>query len=100
MDARDLITLMVAYIAIYYFNARRLLAWIVEFDKEYCRKLGLVGGVGMRNSIAIGKILFDADLPKPNYPSGFKFRLKFTRIMLAISPIVAILMILGHNAYR
>jgi hypothetical protein len=93
MDARDLISFMLGYVAIYYFNARSLLAWLAKFDEEYCEKLGLVGGVGMRNPVAIGKILFDKNLPKPTHPGGFKFRLKLTRIMLAISPVVVIAMI-------
>jgi hypothetical protein len=93
MNAREMITLMAIYVAIYYFNARRLLFWIREFDKEYFKSLGFVGGVGMRNSVAIGKILFDKSLPKPDYPSGFKFRLKLTRLMLFLSPGVAIVMI-------
>jgi hypothetical protein len=93
MNARDAIALMAIYVAIYYFNARRLLFWIGEFDKEYSQSLGFVGGVGVRNSIAIGKILFDKSLPKPDYPTAFKFRLKFTRFMLFLSPGVAIIMI-------
>lgn len=93
MNARDVITLMAIYVAIYYFNARRLLFWIREFDKDYFQSLGFVGGVGMRNSVAIGKILFDSSLPKPDYPPGFKFRLKLTRLMLFLSPAVAIAMI-------
>ncbi|TFW29167.1 hypothetical protein [Massilia horti] len=93
MNARDVITLMAIYVAIYYFNARRLLFWIREFDKEYFQSLGFVGGVGMRNSVAIGKILFDRSLPKPDYPPGFKFRLKFTRFILFFSPGVAVVMI-------
>lgn len=92
LNARDVITLMVFYVAIYYFNARRLLFWIRDFDKEYFQGLGFVGGVGMRNSIAFGKILFDRNLPKLNHPPGFKFRLKLTRIMLFASPMVAIAM--------
>jgi hypothetical protein len=93
MNARDVITLMAIYVAIYYFIARRLLSWIGEFDKEYSQGLGLVGGVSVRNSIAIGKILFDKSLPKPYYPPKFKFLLKFTRFMLFLSPGIAIIMI-------
>jgi len=92
MHARDVITLMVIYVAIYYFNARRVLSSIAEFDKEYAKSLGFKGGIGMRNSIAIGKILFDSSLPKPGYPTGLRFRLKFTRLMLFLSPGAAIIM--------
>lgn len=94
MDARDVIAVMASYVAIYYLNARHLLFRIREFDEEYYQSLGSVGGVGIRNSVAIGKILFDRRLPKPEYPSSFKFWLKFTRYMLFLSPGVALGMIL------
>ena len=93
MNARDVITLMAVYAAIYYFSARRLLFWIEKFDKDYFQSLGFVGGVGMRNSVAIGKILFDRLLPKPDYPPEFKLLLRITRLMLFLSPGVAIIMI-------
>jgi hypothetical protein len=92
MNARDVIALMSLYVAIYYFNARRLVFMIREFDEEYFQGLDFVGRVGMRNSLAIGKILFDSSLPKPNYPPGFKFQLKFTRFMLFSAPAVAVVM--------
>lgn len=90
MKARDVISLMAIYIAIYYFNARSLLSWIRDSDKEYSERLGLTGGIGLRNSIEIVKILFDRNLPKPNYPDEIKFRLKFTRLMLFLSPVITI----------
>jgi len=87
MDAREVITLFVIYVAIYYFNAKRLLSWIRDFDKEYSESLSFTNGFGMKDSMAVGKILFDNKLPKPNYPDQVKFRFKLTRLMLFLSPV-------------
>ncbi|WMW79616.1 hypothetical protein RF679_13270 [Undibacterium cyanobacteriorum] len=87
MDAREVITLIAIYIAIYYFNAKRLLSWIRDFDKEYSESLGFTSGFGMSDSMAVGKILFDKNLPKATYPNQVKFRFKLTRLMLFLSPV-------------
>ncbi len=90
MNARDVISLLVVYVAVYYFNARRLLAQLERIDPEYWRGLGSNGGFGMSNSLAIGKLLFDSDLPKKAYPDDFKSRLKLVRVMLLLGPVIAV----------
>ena len=90
MDAKVLIAIGAAYAAIYYLAGRRLLFELKSIDPDYFKYLGPNGGVGYSNSSAVAKMIFDGDVPKDFYPSGFKTRLAIVRVMLAASPILLI----------
>lgn len=94
MNERDIFAVMAAYVGIYYFNAKGLLSWIKVIDTEYYKSLGNIEKMGVRNSFAVGKFLLDSSLPKSDYPSGFKFRLKLSRLMLLFFPVFFTLLLL------
>ncbi|MBH9554392.1 hypothetical protein [Inhella gelatinilytica] len=90
MEARDWISLAALYVAIYYTVARIAMKRLRTIDHDYFAKLGAKSDVGMSNSIAIGKMLFDSELPKQSYPAGVSRMIVAARYMLFFSPVVLI----------
>jgi hypothetical protein len=76
---------MVAYVAIYYFLARAVLARINRVDPDYFDVADERGElpIGMRTSSAIWEMLFDSDLPGRGYGQFVRIGLYAARVMLA-----------------
>ncbi|MDM4767187.1 hypothetical protein [Pelomonas sp. SE-A7] len=59
-----------------------------SIDPDYYSELGEKPRVGMSNSIAIGQMLFDRELPKQSYPASVSGMIMVARYMLFLSPVV------------
>lgn len=94
MEINAIILIMVIYVWVYYFLARRVLVEIGRVDPAYLEYSGARSGVGMGNSLAVGRMIFDGGLPKSFYPGAIKVKLIVVRVMLAASPFVFIAMLL------
>ena len=57
-------------------------------DPDYYSQLGAKPGIGMKNSLAVGRMLFDRELPKHSYPIGVCRMITVARNMLFFSPFV------------
>jgi hypothetical protein len=88
MEARDWISLAALYVGVYYVVARGALRKLQAIDPVYSSKLGAKPGVGISNSLAVGKMLFDLELPKRSYPVGVSRMIVVARYMLFLSPLV------------
>ena len=94
MDVKLVITLMVVYVWVYYFLARRVLTDIRKVDPDYFEYSGARGGIGMENSLAVGRMIFDGGMPKNFYPSVIKAKLMIVRVMLGAAPVVFVALLL------
>ena len=77
-----------AYVCIYYLIARSALLEIKSVDPGHFDYSGARSGASMKNSLAVGRIIFDSGLPKSFYPSKIKVKLILARIILATAPLV------------
>lgn len=94
MDVKLVIMFMVVYVWVYYFLARRVLADIRKVDPDYFEYSGARGGIGMENSLAVGRLIFDVGMPKDFYPGVIKVRLMIVRVMLGATPVVFVALLL------
>jgi hypothetical protein len=80
----------VLYIWVYYAVARSAMRQLLAIDPDYHSYLGARPGLGMSNSLAIGRMLFDSGVPKPFYPKSVIRKIALARYMLYLGPIVLI----------
>lgn len=59
-------------------------------DPDYYSQLGAKPGIGMSNSLAVGRMLFDLELPKQSYPICVSRMITVARYMLLLSPFVVV----------
>ena len=81
------------YVWIYYGVARSALRELREVDPDYYRFLGAEGGLGMKNAMAVGQLLFDRQIPKAFYPARMRRKIAWARGMACLSPLVIIVAI-------
>ncbi len=94
MDVKLVLVFMVMYVWVYYFLARRVLADIRKVDPDYFEYSGVRGGIGMENSLAVGRMIFDGGMPKDFYPIVIKVKLMIVRVMLGAAPLVFVALLL------
>ena len=80
----------VLYIWAYYAVARSAMRQLLAADPDYYSYLGAKPGIGMSNSLAVGRMLFDSRIPKPFYPRSVTRKIALARCMLYLGPIVLI----------
>ena len=80
----------VLYVWIYYAFARSAMRQLIVVDPNYYAYLGARPGLGMSNSLAIGRMLLDSGVPKPFYPQGVARKIVLARYMLYLGPIIII----------
>ncbi len=88
MESRHWITLLALYVWVYYAVARSVMRKLQTIDPDYYYQLGTKPGIGMNNSIAVGRMLFDRELPKQSYPISVCRMITLARNMLFLSPFV------------
>lgn len=76
------------YAVIYNLLAESLWYSMKKHDPGYFRETDTKENIGLKQSLIVMRIIFDRSLPKPQYDSGFKMRIKLTRLMLLSAPIV------------
>ncbi len=88
MEPRDWIALAALYVAVYYAVARMAMCKLKSVDPDCYSQLAAKPGVGIRNSFAIGRMLFNRGLPKRSYPASVSGMIMVARYMLFLSPVV------------
>lgn len=88
MESKHWIALLALYVWIYYAIARSAMRKLQTIDPDYYSQLGAKPGIGMNNSIAVGRMLFDRELPKQSYPISVCRMITVARNMLFLSPFV------------
>jgi hypothetical protein len=88
MEPRDWTALAALYVAVYYAVARMAMRKLKSVDPDRYAELGAKPSVGMQNSFAIGRMLFDRELPKRSYPASVSGMITVARYMLFLSPVV------------
>jgi len=91
MPAAQLSLLAVGYAFIQYFLARGTVSRIMEVDPSYAGRWAkpdwfASGG----NSAAVLYIMFNMNLPKPDYPGPLQARIWVARVMLWLWPFVIV----------
>jgi hypothetical protein len=90
MEPRDWISLAALYVGVYYAVARWAMKGLQAVDPDYYAKLGARPGVGMSNSFAVGRMLFDRELPKQSHPASVSRMIMVARYMLFLSPLALV----------
>ena len=90
LAARDFIAIMALYVFVYYGLARSAMRQLRTVDPDYYVKIGGTHGLGMGSSWAVGKMLFDQQLPKQSYPAGISRKIIGARRMLMGVPFAAL----------
>ncbi|HET7843752.1 MAG TPA: hypothetical protein VFL14_06355 [Xanthomonadales bacterium] len=91
--------IMAAYAFVYYASARYVVRALAQVDPPYHAGLGARPGASGRNSLAIMRVLFDADLPKAGYPARVGRALYLARAMLAFFPFAVVLLFVLRYLY-
>lgn len=100
MSAVQLLSLAVVYGYIYALLARGTVSRVMDADPSYegrwSRPTWVANG---RNAVAVLYIMFNMNLPKPEYPQSLRRRIWAARVMLWLSPFVllAVLVLSPHN---
>ena len=94
------IAILAAYNFVYYFSARYVVRSLALVDPSYHAGLGARPGVSGRNSLAIGRVLFDPDLPKADYPAKVRRALYLARAMLVLFPVACIVLFVLLGLYH
>lgn len=85
---------------VYHGIAHSALYDLRKVDPDYHRQLGAGRALGMLNSIAAARILFDAQIPKAFYPPRVRRKIAWARGLLyaipAVIVVLACLMVLGR----
>ena len=87
---------MWVYITLQYFFARYVATQLNKVDPSYFDLNGEEGSlpVGIKTSFGITQMIFDADLPEPDYPRALKIQIYTARVIFAGAFILFLVLIL------
>jgi len=89
MTPAESLLIAVVYGGVYYSLARGAVSRVMDVDGEYRGRWARPGlGANAANSFAIIYIMFNMNLPRPNYPQSLRLRIWTARVMLWLWPFV------------
>jgi len=83
---------VILYTLVYRSIAHSALHDLGKVDPDYHRQLGTGRALGMLNSIAAARMLFDAQIPKAFYPPRVRRKIAWARGLLYAIPAVVVVL--------